>query len=166
MGPGYRTDLGLVGFIAEFNYRNLSGLNRAVVLRAQVYFLKIENFADFKQKYSATFLEPYIYNDPTRVRFNISYSLDDQYVYSKNRQINGYLVSEFSLGIAAIRELTQQLRLTHNIFTFSLPRIIDPVLSNSTVSGTKRYRIGTMGSTLTYDTRDNLFNPTKGLVGS
>jgi len=163
-GPGYRTDLGGVLF-AEFNYRNLGGLNRAAVLRAQIS-RKIENYEDLEQKYSATFLEPYIYNDPTRVRFNISYSLDDQYVYNKSQKINGYLVSEFSLGIGADRELTDNLRLTHNIFTFSLPRIINPVLSDSTVSETKKYRIGTMGSTLTFDTRDNLFTPTRGLVSS
>ncbi len=58
-GPGYRTDLGVVGF-GEYNYRNLWGMNRSVVLRAQVS-KKLENFQFFEQKHSLSFLDPYIF---------------------------------------------------------------------------------------------------------
>lgn len=162
-GPGYRTELGVVGF-AEFNYRNLGGLNRGLVLRAQLSH-KTEDFVEWEKMYTATFLEPYIYNDPTRVRLNVSYSLDDQYVFDQHVKKNGFLKSELSVGVVADRELFRNVRITQNIFTYSMPQIIDPIGLDYQVTKNKDYKIGTMGTILTYDTRNNLFNPSGGMVG-
>ena len=160
-GPGFRTDLGIVGF-SELNYRNLGGWNRSVIVRAQAS-RKLEDYQFVEQRYSATYLEPYLANDPTRLRFNLSYNKDDQLIFQNHVAKGGWNLSEVSFGIGAEREIARNLRIAQNLYTISRPsvtNIIDP--RDGPALQESKPIIGTIGSMLTYDSRDNIFNPSKG----
>jgi outer membrane protein insertion porin family len=163
-GPGYRTGLGLVAF-GEYNYRNLSGMNRSVVLRAQVS-RKIENYQFPERKFSFSFLEPYVLGIPFSFRFSAAYEKRDQYIYDNlNKALDGsFKAEEVSTSFILGKDFGKHVSLRHNLYSFSRPRIFD--LLGQGGSETQKYRIATMGPTLTFDYRDNIFNPSQGLLFS
>jgi outer membrane protein insertion porin family len=162
-GPGYRTDLGVVAF-GEYNYRNIGGLNRSVVLRSQ-FSRKIDNFQFYEQRHSLSFLEPYFLNIPWAFRFATRYEKRDETQYDKdNIVIGGFNKDEVSLAFAIGKEFTRNISLLHNIYSISKPRIFD--LQDDSDEDTQSYRIATMGPTLTFDFRDNIFNPSSGVLFS
>ncbi len=159
-GPGYRTDLGLVGF-AELNYRNLFGFNRGVSLRAQVS-RKLTNYQFPEQKYSATFLEPYFLGWPLRFRTSLSFTKEDQIVFQEGVPLSGFNSDEVSLGFAFDKSFSERLRVTHRIYEISRPRIYDIVERDTFQASRESYQIGSFGTTIYFDTRNNFFNPSKG----
>ncbi|MEO5668154.1 MAG: BamA/TamA family outer membrane protein, partial [Bdellovibrionota bacterium] len=160
-GPGYRTDLGVVAF-GEYNYRNLGGMNRSVVLRGQVS-RKIENFQFFEQKYSLSYLEPYVLNIPWSFRFGTAYESDDNIQYNKdNVAVDGYNKEEVSFSFGIGKEFNRHVSLSHNLYSLSSPRVYN--FQGEDIQGEQIYRVGTMGPALTFDYRDSIFNPTRGWV--
>jgi outer membrane protein insertion porin family len=163
--PGFRTDLGLVAF-SELSYRNLGGWNRAVSVRAQVS-RKFEDYQFLVQKYSITYLEPYILNDPTRMRLSLSFAKEDQVIFVDSAPFKGFNSQDVSFAIGLDRQLSDRFRLTQNLYTISLPKIFDIADPDESIPVDRQnYRIGSVGTVLTYDTRDNVFNTTKGLVST
>ena len=160
-GPGYRTDLGVV-FFGEYNYRNLGGMNRSVVLRGQVSH-KISNFQFYEQKYSLNYLEPYIFNQALSFRFGTAYETNDFIRYdSDNVAVDGFNREAVSVSFGLGKEFNRHISLSHNLYSLSSPKIFD--LQGINVDSLQFYRIGTMGPSLTFDYRDNIFNPTTGSV--
>ncbi len=159
-GPGYRSELGLVGSF-EFKYRNLGGWNRGVNLRAQVS-RKILNYQFYEQRYSLTFLEPYFLNFPVRLRLNLGYEKDDQLVFSNGVPQKGFNSEETSFGLALEKEFNEHFRIVHRLYEVGLPRIFDVVEGTTVTRSSERYRISSLGTTLTLDFRNNFFNPSKG----
>jgi outer membrane protein insertion porin family len=159
-GPGFRTDLGLVGF-AELNYRNLSGLNRGVNLRAQVS-RKIANFQFLEQKYSAVFLEPYFFDWDLRFRTTLAFIKEDQIQFVDGQPVSGFNSDEVSFGFAFEKQISESMRFTHRLYEISRPRIYDIVNRDTFETDREIYRIGSFGTSVYYDTRNNFFNPSKG----
>jgi outer membrane protein insertion porin family len=159
-GPGYRTDLGVVGF-AELNYRNLMGLNRGVNLRAQVS-RKILNYQFLEQKYSAAYLEPFLFGYNLRFRTSLGYIKEDQTVFVDNVATSGFNSDEISLGFAVDKSFSDEVRLTHRLYEISRPRIYDIVDRENFEPDTESYKIGSFGTSLYYDSRNNFFNPSRG----
>jgi len=160
-GPGYRTDLGVVAF-GEYSYRNLGGMNRSVVIRAQAS-KKVENFQFIEQKYSLSYLEPYIFDVPWSFRFGTAYETLDEVQYDKDDiPISGFNKEEVSFSLGVGKEFNRHISLSHNLYSLSNPKIFD--LKAEDTAGEQFYRIGTMGPSLTFDYRDNIFNPTRGSV--
>jgi outer membrane protein insertion porin family len=160
-GPGYRTDLGVVAF-GEYNYRNLWGMNRSVVVRGQVS-RKLSNYQFLEQKYSLNYLEPYVFNFPVSFRFGTAFEKRDEIQYDKNDSpIAGFNKEEVSISFAVGKEFSRHVSLSHNLYTLSNPKIYD--IQEEDTSGEQVYRIATMGPTLTLDYRDSIFNPTRGRI--
>lgn len=162
-GPGYRTDLGLVG-VAEYVYRNLGGMNRTISLKAQGS-RKLNDFQFVEQRYSVTFLEPYIFDLPWRLRLSAAYAKDDQVIFNDGAPFKGFNSEETTFGAAIDRQITRTLRLTQNLYTISLPRlfgIVDPDAVSLVQS--QKYRIGSVGTQIVYDDRDSLFAPQRGIL--
>lgn len=160
-GPGYRTDLGVVAF-GEYNYRNLGGMNRSVVLRGQISH-KIQNFQFYEQKYSLNYLEPYIFDRSISFRFGTAYETNDYIRYDKdNVAVDGFNREVVSVSFGLGKEFNRHVSLSHNLYSLSSPKIFD--LQGTNVDSLQFYRIGTMGPSLTFDYRDNIFNPTTGSV--
>lgn len=163
-GPGYRTDLGIVGF-GEFVYRNLGGKNRSVVLRSQIS-RKLENFQFFEQKYLFSYLEPYLFDLPLSLRFSTSYEKRDQYSYDKFNlpEEQSFNIEEVSASFVLGKDFNKNISLRHILYSISKPRNFD--LKGQEKGGTLVYRIATMGPTLIFDYRDNIFNPKNGFLFS
>ncbi len=158
-GPGYRTDLGAIGFV-EWNYRNLGGWNRSVLARTQIS-RKLEHYQFPEQKYSFTYLEPFLVNDPTRFRFGVTYTKEDKTIFSGNNRIKGFNSEEIVFSFGLERQLAKSLRWFHNLYTISRPRIFEIVDADARAD--EKYRIGTIGTTLIFDNRNNFFNPVRGI---
>jgi len=162
-GPGYRTELGVVAF-GEYNYRNLGGMNRSVVVRGQVS-KKLQNFQFLEQKYSLNYLEPYILDIPLSFRFGTAYETRDLVQYNTdNVPVSGYNKEQVSVSFGLVKEFNRHISLSHNLYSISSPKIYN--LQGSDTSGEILYRIATMGPTLTFDYRDNFFTPTRGSMFS
>lgn len=160
-GPGYRTDLGMIGF-AEFNYRNLFGENYGFLTRAQIS-RKLNNFQFWEQRYSITLLDPYFVSQRVRLRTSLSYFKEDDTVFLDGVAVRGLSLEEINLGLNAEFLLADKWTWIQNVYTISSPRIFGIIDSDSAArEGSQRYRIGTMGSSLLFDGRDNIFNPTRG----
>ncbi len=162
-GPGFRTDLGLVAF-AEFSYRNLGGWNRGLVTRAQVS-RKLEDYQFPEQKYSLVYLEPYLAGLRLKFRAAAEFLKEDDVNFVGHAKISGINREEISLAFSLERDLyDRMIRWTHNLYTISLPRI--EAFDEVSASRRATYRIGSVGSGLTFDFRDNIFNPRRGFLGS
>lgn len=160
MGPGYRTDLGIIGF-AEFNYRNLFQENYGFLTRAQVS-RKLNNYQFLEQRYSATLLDPYFASQRIRLRTLLLYQKKDDTVFLDGKA-RGLSIEELNLALTAEFLLADKWSWIQNVYTISRPRLFNIIDSDSaTREGSQRYRIGTIGSTLIYDGRDNIFNPNRG----
>jgi outer membrane protein insertion porin family len=87
-GPGYRTDLGIIGF-AELNYRNLGGWNRGVFLRSQIS-RKVDDkkYQFLEQKHTAIYVEPYLFDWDLRFRTQFDYSKSDDIKYLKKEKVS------------------------------------------------------------------------------
>ncbi len=161
-GPGYRTDLGMVAF-GELNYRNLSGLNRSVVFRAQIS-RKLENYQFWEQKYSVSLLEPYTFGVPFSTRLAAFYEKRDERQFDSNGSPkDGFNVEEVAFSIVSTKEILDHLTLRWNAYTLSVPRIFD-LTGEGTTDGRLKYRIATMGPQFEWDKRDNIFNPSRGFL--
>jgi outer membrane protein assembly factor BamA len=159
-GPGFRTDLGAIGF-AEFNYRDIGGMNRSVVLRTQAS-RKIRDYQFVEQKHAVTFLEPYFVGLPLRLRLGVSYAKEDETVFLKGVPVDGFNSEEAALSVAVEREFWGDMRLVVGLYSFAKPRIFDIIKAPSDDRNT--YRVATSGLTWIWDRRDNLFLPTSGFV--
>lgn len=161
-GPGFRTDKGLIGF-AEVSYRNLGGQNRSAQLRAQVS-KKIRNPLLIEQNYSFTYLEPYILQLPLRLRFNTQVDIADKHVRKKG-VLTGYNRDLKSFSFETETEIARNLRWIQKLYTLAFTRYFDVNYDPTTTSDVQsdaKYRTATVGTTLTYDKRDDVFNPSKG----
>lgn len=163
-GPGYRTDLGLVAF-SEFNYRNLFGMNRSVVARAEVS-RRLENYIFPEQRYSLSYLEPYLLGYALRARVGMTYERSSEIQFdNSNTAFQGFNKEVVTLSLTSSFELSRYLNMRWNVYTLSVPRIFD-LIGEDTADGSLRYRIATLGPTLVWDRRDNIFDPTKGWMYS
>lgn len=163
-GPGYRTDLGLIAF-SEFNYRNLFGMNRSVVARAEVS-RQLENYLFPEQRYSLSYLEPYLLGYALRARLGMTYEKRSEIQFdNQNAAVQGFNMEVVTLALTSSFELSEHLDVRLNAYTLSVPRIFD-LIGEDTADGSLRYRIATAGPTLVWDRRDNIFNPTRGWLYS
>jgi outer membrane protein insertion porin family len=157
-GPGYRTDLGLAVF-AEMNYRNLWGMNRSIFLRSQISWqIQKSRYLFPEQKYSISFLEPFVLNYPVRFRINSKYEKEDERVFDATGQIRGYAQKEFSIKFLLEKDFGN-FRISQGLYALDFPEIFNVV---DPAGVARKYRIASMDTFLSSDTRDNLFNPTKG----
>lgn len=158
-GPGYRTDLGIVGF-AEFSYRNLGGWNRGLFLKSLVSH-KLKNYQFLEQSYSASFVEPYPLEMRSKLRLDMKYILDDDLQYDGDKAIKGFNTEETSVSAKLEKRFSDHFSILATLFTYSLPRNFN-IISSTSVNATQEYRLGGSGIELLWDQRDNIFNPLKG----
>jgi outer membrane protein assembly factor BamA len=152
-GPGFRTDRGLIAF-GEFNYRNLGGWNRSTQLRSQVS-QKFVNARFIEQNYSFTYLEPWVLDQRIRFRFNTQYEKSDRNVVIDDVKRSGYSSETSTVRFGADTELFPGFRIAPNLYSLEFARVFD-------VDPQQRFRIATIGGVITWDLRDNIFNPSKG----
>jgi outer membrane protein insertion porin family len=159
-GPGYRTDLGIIGF-GEFNYRNLGGWNRSLLLRAQVS-RKLDHFQFPEQTYLFSYREPWLAEIPVALRFSTQYVKSDELIYEQDQAVSGFNLEELSFGWNLDWEFLDHFFWSQNLYSLALPKITERLVAPR--ADVQTYTIATMGSSVSYDLRDNIFNPKKGFV--
>ena len=162
-GPGFRTDRGVIGF-AELNYRNLGGWNRSAQFRSQLS-RRLRDARLLEQNYSFTYLEPYVFSRRVRLRFNTQYDKADKYVRLKGGIANGgYARESKSFGFGTEMEVAKNLRWIQNLYSLAFTNNFGQL--DDSKGNTDHYRVATIGTTINYDNRDNVFNPTHGWMAA
>lgn len=157
-GPGFRTDLGLVGY-GEFSYRNIGGWNRGVFLKTQVSH-KLKNYQFLEQSHSISFVEPYPLDLRSRLILDLRYKLDDDLQYEGGSPIKGFNTEETSTSAKLEKRFTEHFTVLATLYQYSLPRIFNIIAA--TPETTQEYRLGGNGIEFLLDYRDNIFNPLTG----
>ncbi|TAN40905.1 MAG: outer membrane protein assembly factor BamA [Nitrospirae bacterium] len=152
-GAGYAEHDRLRGFV-EVSYRNLGGMNREGLMRAEV--------SSLEQRYLLQYNEPWFLGRtfPLRVFFQ----------YDKKREINAstkeilYRLTRYSLTAGIEKKLSSVMK-SELYYEFALVRTADvkpDVVLTKEDSGT--IAISSIKPALVYDTRDNPFEPEKGVL--
>jgi outer membrane protein insertion porin family len=149
--PGFRNDLGLrLGF--EFGYKNLGGWNRSVNARA-VFNRRLESYRFPEYNFSLGFREPYLANWPVALTSNLSLF---------KRQFPSFDAAVNRLTVGVKRDLTNILS---GLVEYSLEKVkISDVRGDKYEPEDARTDyIGSITPGFIIDSRNDLFNPTKGI---
>lgn len=149
IGAGYNSEEGLIGF-TSYEEKNLFGGGQKVQAKIEL---------GGRTTYKLYFLEPWLGGTPTSFGFevydNIKHKEDKEEEvilaeYDEER-LGGRLIfgRKISDSVKLGLELKSE-RVTHDLFSGTLPEDTDEGLTNSLVP------------TFSYDTRDNVFEPTSG----
>lgn len=158
LGPGFRTDLGFVGF-AEFSYRNIGGWNRGAFIKSTLSH-KLQHFQFLEQDYSFSFIEPFPMGYRGRLRFDARYRLSDDIQYENGQAISGFNKEETTFSSKLEKRFSEHFTTILTLYTYELPRIFDKITEPS--QSTQKYQLGGNGLEFLVDYRDNIFNPLSG----
>ena len=158
LGPGFRTDLGFVGF-AEFSYRNIGGWNRGAFAKSTVSH-KLQHFQFLEQDYSFSFIEPYPLGYRGRLRFDARYMLSDDIQYENGQAISGFNKEETKFTSKLEKRFTEHFTTILTLYTYELPRIFNKITEPG--QSVQKYQLGGNGLEFLIDYRDNIFNPLSG----
>jgi outer membrane protein insertion porin family len=158
LGPGFRSDLGFVGF-AEFAYRNIGGWNRGAFIKSTLSH-KLQRFQFLEQDYSFSFIEPYPLGFRARLRFDARYKLSDDIQYENGGAIAGFNKEETSFSSKLEKRFSEHFTTIVTLYTYELPRIFNKITEPN--QSTQKYQLGGNGLEFLLDYRDNIFNPLKG----
>ncbi len=159
VGIAYDRDFLFRGYLGVA-YRNIGGTGRAVSARIDPTYSTDPKISYLEHKITLSYLEPYILRDRNKGRVNLVRELKWIGSDSLSRTI---IQEKNELGLQIERDITQHLKLTYTAYNFSTLNQFDR--SNKEVSVLAQ-NIAKTGPLFEYDTRDNVFYPTKGLYAS
>jgi outer membrane protein insertion porin family len=154
LGIGYGEYEHLRGLI-DIRYNNIGGYNREVGLRTEM--------SSVEERYVLNFREPWLFN-----RSDLSFNLFLLNEETRNVNIDTdevlYKIDRFSLLGNIEKEITSRLKLNLSYeYSFVDTKDVDPdVILTKEDTGT--LGIGSVSTSLFYDTRDNPFNPESGSI--
>lgn len=144
-GIGFADYERLRGFLG-MSHRNLFGTGRFVGLRAEA--------SNVKQRYSLDYKEPWIFSRDMDGRLGFAFERSDK--LSFNRET-------FSISVGLVKNFSD--RLTGKLVYQLEQNVVSNVSETIDFDPREgRFNIGSMNPSLIYDTRDDLFNPTRGSV--
>ena len=153
IGAGYNSEEGLMGF-ASVEESNLFGGGQKVQAKVEL---------GGRTTYKVSFLEPWLANTPTSFGFEVYDTTRKEEEKEEGEVISEYEEARLGGKLIFGRRISDTINLglelktekvTYNLVSGSLPDDSDEGLTNS------------LTPTFTYDTRDNVFNPTSGLYGN
>jgi outer membrane protein insertion porin family len=156
VGVAYDRDFLFRGYTGVA-YRNLQGTGRAASIRADPSYSNDPKISYLEYKITLSYLEPYILRDRNKGRLNLVRDVAFREVDSQNRAI---ILAKNEIGMNIERDLSKHLKLTYTAYSLSSQTEFD----RSNPDLVKRAQnIAKTGPQIEYDTRDNVFYPTKGL---
>lgn len=156
VGVAYDRDWLFRGY-AGVAYRNLQGTGRAASIRADPSYSTDPKISYLEYKITLSYLEPYILRDRNKGRLNLVRDVRFKEIDSDNKAI---ILAKNEIGLNIERDLTKTLKLTYTAYNLSSQSEFDrsnPDLIKRTQN------IAKTGPQIEYDTRDNVFYPTRGL---
>jgi outer membrane protein insertion porin family len=156
----YESNLVFRGFVG-IAYRNLYGTGRAVSARFDPNYVTDPRVNYLEQKIALSYLEPYILRDRNKGRVNLVRDLR----WLGYDSLNGRTViqEKTELGLLIERDLTKELKLTYTALSFSN---FTQYYRDDKTAIVLAQNIGKTGPLIEYDSRDNVFYPTKGIYAS
>ncbi len=158
VGVAYDNNFLFRGFLGVA-YRNLKGTGRAVSARVDPSYLTDPKVSYLEYKITLSYLEPYILRDRNKGRINLV--RDVKWIGSDSTG-NTIIQEKDELGLQVERDLSKTWKLTYTAFNFSTIAQFDRVTKNNVLA----QNIGKTGPLLEFDSRDNVFYPTRGLYAS
>lgn len=141
-------------------YRNLSGTGRAVSVRVDPSYRTDPTVKYLEYKLALSYLEPYILRGRNKGRMNL---VRDVNYFGQDSEKRTIIQAKDEIGLQVERDITKELKLTYTAFNFSTLSQFD---RDETDKAVLAQNIGKTGPLLEYDTRDNVFYPTRGLYAS
>lgn len=157
-GVAYDRDFTFRGFVGVA-YRNLYGTGRAISARADPSYLTDPKVSYLEHKITLSYLEPYILRDRNKGRVNLVRDVQWTGSDSEGRTI---IQEKNELGLQVERDMTKSLKLTYTAYNFATSTQFERDSGKIVLA----QNIAKTGPLLEYDTRDNVFYPTKGLYAS
>jgi outer membrane protein insertion porin family len=153
IGAGYNSEDGLMGF-ASIEEMNLFGGGQKVEARLEI---------GGRTTYQVSFLEPWLANTPTSLGFDV-YDTTTHQVDKKSEEIIAEY-DEVKLGGRLIfgRRISDSINLGLELKT---ERVNYDLISGTLPGDTNEGLTNSLMPTFTYDTRDNVFDPTSGWYNS
>lgn len=136
------------------SYRNLGGTARALSGRVDLKYSLDPDISYLENKITIGYLEPYLFESLTRGRL----SLVREQKYDPTTGSDAQILENNALTVQTERDLSRHLRLTYTVWNFNNERTFRRY-TNTTV---ETLNVGKTGPLLTWDYRDNIFNPTRG----
>jgi outer membrane protein insertion porin family len=139
---------------AEISYRNLWGMNRQGLLRAEL--------SSLQQRYIVQYTEPWFFGYPLPFRVLFLYE-DKEEITVPEREVR-YHIERYAASAGVEKQLTETLK-SELYYEYSIVRTTDvqpDVILSREDEGT--LAISSLRPSLVYDTRDNPFEPTRGIV--
>ena len=153
VGAGYNSEEGLMGF-ASYEEKNLFGGGQKVQAKVEL---------GGRTTYKVSFLEPWLANTPTSFGFEVYDTTSKEKEKEEGEIISEYEEARLGGGLTFGRKISDVVNLglklkseqvNYNLISGTLPEDTNEGLTNS------------LTPYITYDTRDNVFNPTSGLYGN
>ena len=138
----------------ELSYRNLWGKNRQGLLRAEI--------SSLERRFILQYYEPWFLGKPLPLR--VFFLHENKKVINIADKNTRYRLDRYSLAAALERKISDKVK-TELYYEFSLVRTSDvqpDVILSKEDTGT--LAISSIRPAVIYDTRDNLFEPTKGII--
>lgn len=152
-GFGYAEYERFRGFL-ELSYRNLWGMNRQGLMRVEA--------SSLESRYLIQYYEPWFLGVP--LPFRASFLYDERTEITVPRRETRYHIERYSLSAGIEKKLSERLK-AELYYEYSIVRTSDVqpdvVLSKEDVG---RLAIGSIRPALIYDTRDNPFEPSSGIL--
>lgn len=158
LGIAYDRDFLFRGFIG-IAYRNIEGTGRAVSARVDPSYSTDPKISYLEHKITLSYLEPYILRDRNKGRINLTRELK---WIGTDKAGNTIMQAKNEIGLQVERDITQHLKLTYTAYSFSTIEQFE----RATYKNVLAQNIAKTGPLFEYDTRDNVFYPTKGIYAS
>ncbi|MEI6092736.1 MAG: POTRA domain-containing protein [bacterium] len=147
VGFGYRTDTG-VRLATGLNYYNLGGWNRRIYTNGVVSRRLGSQYRFIEYEINGGYYEPYFLNIPFDFRVNVGFKKEDLPDYGRKKlDISFYLEKQMGSHYVALRNAFERI----NIFAAK-------VFADESI-----YWKYSIQQSYRYDSRDSVFNPTRGI---
>jgi outer membrane protein insertion porin family len=156
IGVAYDRDWLFRGY-AGVAYRNLWGSGRAVSFRGDPSYSTDPKISYLEHKITLSYLEPYILRDRNKGRLNL---VRDVRFIGLDSAGGAIIREKNEIGLQVERDLTKHLKLIYTAYSLSAQTEFDRSNPDKIV---RTQNIAKTGPQIEYDSRDNVFYPTKGI---
>jgi len=154
IGAGYNSEEGLIGF-ASVEENNLFGGGQKVQAKIEL---------GGRTTYKVSFLEPWLANTPTSFGFEVYDTTRKEEEKEEGEVISEYEEARLGGKLIFGRRISDAINLGLELKTEKVT--YDLVSGSSLPDDSDEGLTNSLTPTFTYDTRDNVFNPTSGLYGN
>ena len=153
VGAGYNSEEGLMGF-ASYEEKNLFGGGQKVQAKVEL---------GGRTTYKVSFLEPWLANTPTSFGFEVYDTTSKEKEKEEGEIISEYEEARLGGKLIFGRRISDAINLGLELKT---EKVTYDLISGIWLDDSDEGLTNSLTPIFTYDTRDNVFNPTSGLYGN